>query len=91
MTPEVSLIVGGLPIAAVLFVLIEALKWGQFLRSERETRLAVIIVAVILGAAWTAVQFAPEIGPMVQTLVTALVGVAVAVVGYQVTRDRKGE
>lgn len=90
MTPEVSLLIGGLPIAVALFVIIEVLKWGLFLRTERETRVAVIVVAVILGAAWAAVQLRPEIGRVVTTMFTALIGICVAVAGYRATIGRRG-
>lgn len=86
--PEVSLLIGGVPIALALFGIVELLKWGQFLRSEREVRLAVIIVAAILGGAWAAVQLKPEIGRVVMTLFTALIGICGAVATYRVTIGR---
>lgn len=88
MTPEVSLVLGGLPVAAVLFVVIEVLKWGGFLKTGDQVRAAVLVVALVLGAAWASVQFAPQIGPIVTTLVTALVGVCVAVAAYQAKSGR---
>lgn len=90
MTPEVSLVIGGIPVAGAVFAIIQVLKWGQFLRSERETRLAVICSALIFGAAWAAVQFKPEIGPAITTVVTALVGVAISVSAYQALIGKKG-
>lgn len=79
----VELVVGGVPVAVAVFVLVEALKWSGLLRTETEIRIAVLVTAIICSMVWTAITLFPEIGPVAQVLFTAIVGVAVSTLAYQ--------
>ena len=79
----VDLLVGGIPVAVFVIVVVQALKWSNLLRTENETRIAVVIASVIGAGVWAAMTLFPEIGPVVQVLFTAIVGAGFATLGYQ--------
>ncbi len=79
----VDLFVGGIPVAVFVFVVVQALKWSNILRTETETRIAVFVSAIIGAAVWAAVTLFPEIGPVAQVLFTAIVGAGFATLAYQ--------
>lgn len=79
----VDLVIGGVPVAASVVAIVQALKWSGLLRTETETRIAVLVVAIISAAVWAAITLFPEIGPVAQILFTAVVGAAVSTLAYQ--------
>ena len=79
----VDLLVGGIPGAVCVIVVIQALKWSNLLRTENETRIAVVIASVIGAGVWAAVSLFPEIGPYAQVFFTAIVGAGFATLAYQ--------
>lgn len=79
----VELFVGGIPVAVFVFVVVQALKWSNILRTENETRIAVLTASIIGAAVWGAVTLFPEIGPYAQVLFTAVVGAGFATLAYQ--------
>lgn len=79
----VDLFVGGIPVAVFVFVVVQALKWSNILRTENETRIAVFTASIIGAAVWAAVTLFPEIGPYAQVLFTAIVGAGFATLAYQ--------
>ncbi len=79
----VDLLVGGIPVAVFVIVVIQALKWSKLLRTENETRIAVVIASVIGAGVWAAVTLFPEIGPYAQVLFTAIVGAGFATLAYR--------
>lgn len=89
----VDLLIGGIPVAVFVFVIVQSLKWSRILRSENEIRLAVIITAVIGAGVWAAITLFPEIGPYAQVLFTAVVGAGFATLAYQGVKklQRNGE
>jgi hypothetical protein len=79
----VDLVIGGVPVAASVVAIVQALKWSGLLKTETETRIAVLIVAVISAGVWAAITLFPEIGPVAQVLFTAVVGAAISTLAYQ--------
>ena len=79
----VDLFVGGIPVAVFVFVVVQALKWSNILRTENETRIAVLVASIIGAATWAAITLFPEIGPYAQVLFTAIVGAGFATLAYQ--------
>ncbi len=79
----VDLFIGGIPVAVFVFVVVQALKWSNLLRTENETRIAVFASSIIGAAVWAAVTLFPEIGPVAQVLFTAVVGAGFSTLAYQ--------
>ncbi len=79
----VDLVIGGVPVAGAVIVIIQALKWSGLLRTETEIRIGVLVTAIIGAAVWAAITLFPEIGPVAQVLFTAIVGAAVSTLAYQ--------
>lgn len=79
----VDLVIGGVPVAASVVVIIQALKWSGLLRTETEIRIGVLVVAIVSAGVWAAITLFPEIGPVAQVLFTAIVGAAVSTLAYQ--------
>lgn len=79
----VDLFIGGIPVAVFVIVVIQALKWSGLLRTENETRIAVVVTSVVGAGVWAAQTLFPQIGPYVQVIFTAIVGAGFATLGYQ--------
>lgn len=87
----VDLLIGGIPVAVFVIVVIQALKWSNLLRTENETRIAVVIVSISGAGVWAAVTLFPEIGPYAQVFFTAIVGAGFATLAYQgISKLRNG-
>ncbi len=86
----VDLVIGGVPVAGAVLVIVQALKWSGLLRTENEIRIAVLVTAIVGAAVWAAITLFPEIGPVAQVLFTAIVGAAVATLGYQGIKKLRG-
>ncbi len=86
----VDLVIGGVPVAGAVLLIVQALKWSGLLRTENEIRIAVLATAIIGSAVWAAITLFPEIGPVAQVLFTAIVGAAVSTLGYQGIKKLRG-
>lgn len=86
----VDLVIGGVPVAGAVLVIVQALKWSGLLRTENEIRIAVLVTAIIGAGVWAAITLFPEIGPYAQVLFTAIVGAAVSTLGYQGIKKLRG-
>ncbi len=78
-----ELAIGGVPVAVFVFVIVQALKWSNLLRTPTAIRITVLVASVIGAAVWAAMTLFPEIGPYAQVLFTALTGAALATLGYE--------
>lgn len=79
----VDLLIGGVPVAVGVFVVVQALKWSRLLRTENDVRAAVLVCSVVFAATWAAMTLFPEIGPYAQVAFTAIIGAAVSTLAYQ--------
>ncbi len=78
-----SLLVGGIPVAVFVAVIVKALTWGGLLKTSAAQRIAVLITSVVGSSTWAALTLFPEAEPYVTVFFTATIGAALATVGYQ--------
>jgi hypothetical protein len=78
----VLLLVGGIPTAVLVFLVVEALKFVGLVQDGLGARRANVIVALILGGLWATTQFYPTLAPIFEILFMALVGSLLSALGY---------
>lgn len=81
---EISeLLVGGIPVAVFVAVVVQALTWGGLLKTSSAQRIAVLVTSVVGSATWASLTLFPEAEQYVTVAFTAIVGAALATLGYQ--------
>jgi hypothetical protein len=80
---ELELLVGPVPVAVFVAVIVQALAWGGLLKTGQAKRIAVLVASLVGGVTWAAMTLAPEIEPYVSVAFTAIVGAALATLGYE--------
>jgi hypothetical protein len=77
-----ELAIGGIPVAVFVTVVVQALKWGGLLKTSDASRIAVVVASVVGAGVWAAMTLVPSITPYVQVFFTAIIGAALATLGY---------
>jgi hypothetical protein len=78
-----QLLVGGMQVGAAVLVIVQALKAAGLARTEAQAQAANLVVSLLLGAAWAATQFWPQLEPGVRIVIVALAGSLASGLGYR--------
>lgn len=92
--PEIlNLTVQGVPVALGVLVLVGALKISGLVKNDQSAIRANIIVSIIMGGVWFALQFEPATmgyKEIIGLAYVALIGALVSGLGYQVIKKGAG-
>ena len=79
---EADFVVGGLQVAALVLLAVQALKVYGFVTGENAPK-AAVLVALVLGAVGTVEKLVPVAAPYVAIFVQVLAGALTAGLGYE--------
>ena len=69
-----QLAIGGISLPIVVFLLIKAMRYVELLKTSYHVRVANIVLSLMGGAMWLAVQLYPDAAAIVGLVVTAIAG-----------------
>ena len=92
--PEIlNLSVQGVPVALGVLVIVGALKVSGLVKNDQSAIVANIIVSIIMGGVWFALQFEPATmgyKEIIGLAYVALIGALISGLGYQVVKAAAG-